>query len=303
MTSTAITTLEHQLEPLAPKLAEALAGQIPVERLIRTIVISCEKNPALLNCERQSILVSAMSAAVLGLEVDGVTGQAYLIPFKKHAQLVIGYKGYNTLAARGGITITGACVKEGDEFDFELGSSAFVRHKPELGNQGRIIAAWATATHRVRPPVVSILSIKELLETKDRSPGAHHQDSPWSDSKIGFPAMCEKTAKRRLARSMPLTVMQMAARMDEAVEEGAPAWITPERGLEINGATAPAIGNYEDSPTPKAAQLTGPSLVETAKAKAKEGRQEFEAWYANLSDTDQQTVDRHRKRKPKGDVI
>jgi RecT family len=32
-----------------------------------------------------------MSAACLGLEVDGVTGQAYLLPFKGKAQLVIGY--------------------------------------------------------------------------------------------------------------------------------------------------------------------------------------------------------------------
>jgi phage RecT family recombinase len=74
---------------------------------------------------RSAILFnSAMSAAVLGLEVDGVTGQAYLIPFAGKAQLVIGYKGFNTLAARSGITITGAVVREGDEFDFELGSNA-----------------------------------------------------------------------------------------------------------------------------------------------------------------------------------
>ena len=42
------------------------------------------------------------------LEVDGVTGQAFLIPFKGRAQLVIGYKGFNTLAARSGLTVTGA---------------------------------------------------------------------------------------------------------------------------------------------------------------------------------------------------
>jgi hypothetical protein len=31
--------------------------------------------------------------------------------------------------------------------------------------------------------------------------------------------MCEKTVKRRLARSMPLNMMQLAARMDEALDE------------------------------------------------------------------------------------
>jgi recombination protein RecT len=101
-----------------------LDKRVPVERLMQTIMISCERLPALLKCDRQSLFNSAMSAAVLGLEVDGVTGQAYLIPFAGKAQLVIGYKGFNTLAARSGITITGAVVREGDEFDYELGSAA-----------------------------------------------------------------------------------------------------------------------------------------------------------------------------------
>jgi phage RecT family recombinase len=87
-----------------------------------------------------------MSAACLGLEVDGVTGQAYLIPFKGRAQLVVGYKGYNTLAARSGITITGAVVREGDEFDYQLGSAAFVRHKPK-GSKGDHARMGLRAVH------------------------------------------------------------------------------------------------------------------------------------------------------------
>jgi hypothetical protein len=68
------------------------------------------------------------------------------------------------------------------------------------------------------------------MAVKAKSPGAARSDSPWNDPAIGFPAMCQKTAKRRLARSMPLNVMQQAARMDEAVDEqGAPAWISPTR--------------------------------------------------------------------------
>src|ERR1044071_3570677 len=119
-----IALLENQLQPLAPNFAQVLPKHLPVERLIRTIVVSAERLPQLLECDRQSLFNAAMSAACLGLEVDGVTGQAYLIPFKGRAQLVVGYKGYNTLAARSGITITGAVVREGDTFDYELGSSA-----------------------------------------------------------------------------------------------------------------------------------------------------------------------------------
>jgi hypothetical protein len=94
-----------------------------------------------------------------------------------------------------------------------------------------------------RPAVVEVLDIDELMAVKAKSPGAARSDSPWNDPAIGFPAMCQKTAKRRLARSMPLNVMQQAARMDEAVDEqGAPAWISPDKGVVIDG-------EFSDAPT------------------------------------------------------
>jgi recombination protein RecT len=248
--SNELVVLERQLQPLTPHFAQVLPKTLPVERLIRTIVISAQRLPKLLECDRQSLFNAAMSAACLGLEVDGVTGQAYLIPFKGRAQLVVGYKGYNTLAARSGITITGAVVREGDEFDYQLGSAAFVRHKPK-GSKGKITHAWACAQSMSRPAVVEVLDIDELMAVKAKSPGASRSDSPWNDPAIGFPAMCQKTVKRRLARSLPLNVMHLAARMDEAVDEqGAPAWISPDKGVVIDGefSDAPAI-NHEQRGT------------------------------------------------------
>jgi recombination protein RecT len=241
-----LVALEQQLKPLAPHFAQVLGKTMPVERLMRTIMISVERLPALLQCDRQSIFNAAMSAACLGLEVDGVTGQAYLIPFKGRAQLVIGYKGFNTLAARSGITITGNVVREGDEFDYQLGTAAYVRHKPK-GSKGAITHAWACAQSLDRPAVVEVLDYDELLAVRSRSPGAKRSDSPWNDLVIGFPAMCQKTAKRRLARAMPLNIMQQAARMDEAVDEqGAPAWISPDKGVVIDGEFSDAPATHHD---------------------------------------------------------
>jgi recombination protein RecT len=246
-----LVAFERQLAPLAPRFAEVLGQTMPVERLIRTVAVAVERLPKLLDCNRQSLFNAAMSAAVLGLEVDGVTGQAFLIPFKDRAQLVIGYKGFSTLAARAGITITGAVVREGDVFEYDLGES-WITHKPTLGNKGRIVAAWAKAAHSSRPPVVVVLGIDELLAVKAKSPGARKADSPWNDPAIGFPAMCEKTAKRRLARSLPLNTMHAAARMDEAVDEqGKSAWIDPARGVVVEGEV------IEPNETPTAAQLIG----------------------------------------------
>src|SRR5262245_37230370 len=210
MPDNALMVLEQQMQPLAPRFAQALGKTMPVERLIRTVMVSVERLPKLLECDRQSLFNSAMSAACLGLEVDGVTGQAYLIPFKGKAQLVIGYKGYNTMAARSGITITGEVVREGDEFDYDLGEG-WIKHKPH-GSKGRIVGAWAKAAAQGRPAIVKVMTIDDLLDVKKRSPGAARTDSPWNDPAIGFPAMCEKTVKRRLARSLPLNVMRSEER-------------------------------------------------------------------------------------------
>jgi len=275
-----LVALENQLKPLAPHFAQVLGKTMPVERLMRTIMISVERLPALLQCDRQSIFNSAMSAACLGLEVDGVTGQAYLIPFKGKAQLVIGYKGFNTLAARSGITITGAVVREGDEFDYQLGTAAYVRHKPK-GSKGKITHAWACAQSLDRPAVVEVLDIDELNAVRARSPGAKRSDSPWNDHVIGFPAMCQKTAKRRLARAMPLNIMQQAARMDEAVDEqGAAAWISPERGVVIEG-------EFSDTPTIHEEQRSADELLAPAKS--------ITEWDTELSEAAKKGTDELRK--------
>jgi|SRR5215211_63329 len=250
MPANELAVLEQQFQPLAPHFAQVLGTRMAPERLIRTVLISCERTPKLLECTRESLVSAAMSAAVLGLEVDGVSGQAFLIPFKDtklnrtRAQLVIGYKGYNTIAARDAhMTITGEAVHEGDEFDYEFGTRAFVRHKPSLEPKTArpVIAAWAKAEAFDRPPIQVVMSIFEIEAIRERAPGGKRSDSPWNDPLIGFPAMASKTPKRRLARSLPMGLFQLAARMEEAHEEqGKHAYIAADKTVMIEGTPASA---------------------------------------------------------------
>src|ERR1700719_1423116 len=255
-----LAVLESQFKPLAPKFEQVLNGIMPASRLIRTVMISCERTPKLFECDRQSLFNAAMTFAVLGLEVDGVTGQGYIIPFKGVAQPVIGYKGMNTLGARSGLTISGGVVREGDEFEYREGSHAFLRHKRKLGDESRrqIIASWATASSKDRPGTVKILSITEILAIKAKSPRG--TQPPWADDAIGFPAMAEKSAKRRLARDMPLNVFQAAARMEEAFEEqGTPSYIHPDKGVVVGGEV---IESHYNDTTPDAQELIAPPSLE-----------------------------------------
>lgn len=266
-----LVIIERQLQAVEPRLHSALGGLMPSKRLIQTVLVSCERTPRLLACRPQSILNGAMTFAVLGLPVDGTTGQGFLLPFKEIAQPCIGYKGYNTLGARASLTITGAAVREDDHlFDYLLGDKAFVQHKPRLGSNAKIIAFWSVAAALDRPPIISILSMSDVMSIKDRSPARAKVDSPWNDPHIGFVAMGEKSAKRRLARSTPLITeapqFMLGARMEEAFEEqGKASWIQPERGVVVEGDYT-ARPTFEPVETPTAQQLISPPV--SAKAPA-----------------------------------
>ena len=252
--SNELIVLERQFEPLVPHFAQVLGNTMPVERLMRTIMVSIERVPDLMKADRQTLLNSAMSCAVLGLEADGVTGQAYILPYKRKAQLIIGYKGYNTIGARANTTISAKVVREGDQFDPDF-DEARANHKPIINSQGRIIAAWARAAAYGRPPVLVVMGIDEIHAIKAKSPGADSSYSPWNDGGVGYEAMCEKTPKRRLARSLPMIHrFQYAAAMEQAVEEqGRHAWISPDRGVVIEG----EFGQAEPGSMPTTQQLIG----------------------------------------------
>ncbi len=149
-----------------------------------------------------------------------------------------------------GLTVNGEVVREGDFIDFELGSSGYLKHKPMVGGGAnrRIVGAWATASAPGRDPIIVWLDIDDVLAIKERSQGAKRKAgldedgfSPWNEPVVGFPAMAGKSAKRRLARSLPLSVYHSAARIDEAHEEqGHHAYLHPEKGIVIDGEAPPS---------------------------------------------------------------
>lgn len=272
-----LAIVERELTARQPLFLDVLPKSLSPARLFRTVMVSLERTPRLMQCTQQSIINAAMTAAVLGLEVDGVTGQGFLVPYKDVATFQIGYKGYNTLAARAGITINGGVVREGDVFDFKLGTGAYVDHRPKLNGNGRkIIGAWATAEANGRPAIVAVMSFDEILAIKARSAGAKKQDSPWNDMNgPGFAAMCEKTVKRRLARSLPLTVMTQAAALDDQHEIGNAAYLAPTGDLQVVGEASTADyppQRSEEQPQELLTPVNPPQASPTDDAKAEARR-------------------------------
>jgi recombination protein RecT len=252
-----LALVEREMRSHLPIFREVLPRTLPAERLMRTVIIAAEKTPELLNCSMQSLVSSAITAAVLGLEVDGVTGQGYVLPFKGKAQFIVGYKGYPTIGARSGVSINFAVVREGDDFDYMDGTDGYIRHRKQLASRvGRkIIAAWATGEAIGRPPVRVVLPYDDILLVKERAPGAKRSDSPWNDhAGNGHEAMCAKTAVRRLGARIPVVAFQQATYIEDAQERGHTAYLRPDGAAVLDGEVIPPTGITGGSPYPERSQ-------------------------------------------------
>ena len=73
---------------------KAIGGEKQAIQFMRQAISLCKVNPKLLDCDRNSLLAEIMSAAELKLSLNSRLGQAYLVPFKNNATLIVGYKGY-----------------------------------------------------------------------------------------------------------------------------------------------------------------------------------------------------------------
>lgn len=69
---------------------------------ISSVLIAVSENNTLQECTPNSIIGSALRAATMRLSCDPSTGQAYLVPFKGRATLIVGWKGIYHMAIRTG---------------------------------------------------------------------------------------------------------------------------------------------------------------------------------------------------------
>lgn len=133
----ALTKREHykNLGELLAANKKRIAAVLPKhvgldpERMLKLALTSIQKNPTLLEATPTSFLAAFMQSAQLGLEPDGLLGQAYLIPYRNKKKGVteinfqIGYQGLMELARRSDriANIIPRIVHEHDEFEYHFG--------------------------------------------------------------------------------------------------------------------------------------------------------------------------------------
>lgn len=208
------TRIQELLQANQEKYEQVLAGVVDSKKFLGLVLREVRVNPKLAEASIPSLLGAVLGAAQLGLEPGGTLGHAYLVPYKKEVQLVIGYKGMVQLAMRSGLiaSISAQVVREGDVFDFEYGTNFFIRHRPEGGHGGEVTHAYAVA-RLVTGGDMGVVLFKEDIERRRSRSKATGSNSPWQTD---YDEMARKSAIRALFRDLPAsTQFQKALGFDE----------------------------------------------------------------------------------------
>lgn len=272
----AIADVRGLLEKMKPQMESALPRHLTADRLARVAVTAIQQNPKLLDCDRNSLLSAIMSCAQLGLEPDGLLGQAYLIPFKvkgsMRVQFIPGYKGLIDLARRSGdvSSITAVKVCENDHFVIDYSNEPPFEHKPLLkGDRGEAIVFWAMARFKDGSIHWDYMTRAEVEAMRDGSQGYQAAkrfakngvvNSPWVTH---FDEMAKKTVIRRICKYLPMSVSRAAA-IEDAYESGKATERTAEGDfIVINAESDDGQVEENESGSTKLEQFTSEHDLET----------------------------------------
>lgn len=236
LAKTEATSLKSLIEKSAKELGRALPEHMRPERLVRIALTCIRLNPELGKCTPESFLGALFVSAQLGLEP--VAGRAYILPFNnsrqkangwetiKEAQFVAGYKGLADLFYRHekSVELAWDVVRKNDEFDYEKGTNAFLKHKPAKVTRGVAVGYWVMASLQGGGKPFHYMSVDECMahgrkhsKTFDKKEGRFYDKSPWSTDPD---SMCLKTVLIQLAKLLPLSVeLQKAIAADETTRD------------------------------------------------------------------------------------
>jgi len=152
---TNLSTVEGGPKALIEKMGPALTEVLPSlgvtpERFMKMLIMALRKDEKFAKCSLESIMESAMQAALLGLEPNTPLKHAYLIPYGNECQFQTDYRGEIELVKRSGVVVDvyAEVVREGDAFDEEKGLNRTFTHKPAENNYDKpIIKAYAVAVY------------------------------------------------------------------------------------------------------------------------------------------------------------
>jgi len=230
-------------------IADSLPKFLSPERLIGQLFTSISTTPRLLEATPRSLIGALLYCGSLGLE-PGPLGHIYLIPFNNRkkgiveVQVIPGYKGLVQLARRSEqiAQIGTGVIWEGDTYEFDTGTNAFVTHQPnkersDFGDFTQI--EWVYAWYKLRdvPGIQLEIMSRNKVEYHRKRYSKAAQDGPWVTA---WDEMAVKTALRKLLKLAPMaTDVQSAIVIDEMAESQlSQQGLLPDMPEEIEGQLA-----------------------------------------------------------------
>jgi phage RecT family recombinase len=196
--------LRNLLEgPMKQRIADVLPRYLTPERFLRVLLAAVNKTPKLLDCSQESIVEGVINAAQTGLEIGGVGGEAYLVPYGSHATFIPGYRGLAKLARNSGEIkrLEAEVVCEGDHFVYQKGTDFKLEYRPCLtGARGKPLGAYALCEFKDGGIQAHFMSAQDIEAVRNRSRAA--KDGPWVTD---WAEMARKTVFRNLSKWLPLT--------------------------------------------------------------------------------------------------
>lgn len=159
-------------------LLDSLSPTGSARDLIADIDAAMRATPALAQCDPRSLLAACYALARTGLGLGG--GHAHLIPRQGQATLQVSAVGMVELARRygGATTYAVGVMHEGDAYDYDLGTSPRLTHRPALRDRGEPLAAYAVLHIADAPPIVEIALWSEVEAVKRKSKSPAWKDWP-----------------------------------------------------------------------------------------------------------------------------
>ena len=207
--------IEASLNAMLPKIKEALPNtNLTAERLTKVALTSIRNNPTLQECDQTSLLVAIMNSATLGLEINDMIGQCYLIPFKDRktgvtsATLQISYKGMIELCCRSGevLSFQARTIYSNDTFEIEYGLDPKLKHIPAIKDRGEPIYFYAIARLKNGIDQFEVMSKEDCDKVRDNHSQSYRyqkENSIWAKH---YESMCHKTVIKKLCKLLPLSI-------------------------------------------------------------------------------------------------
>ncbi len=224
-----VATVRDLLNRSRVQITNALPKHLDADRFLRVAMTALQRTPKLLDCTPVSFLAALIQAAQLGLEPDGVTGQAFLIPRRNNKAGTVevnfqpGYQGLMLLARRSGdiSNIIPRCVYEKDKFSSSYGlGEDLLEHVPFDGpNPGPIVKVYCIVRLTNGSAQFEVWSRAKVDAHRERFSRAG-EDGPWATD---YDKMAMKTLIVQALKYAPKSVeLQKAIALEEMAQSGIP---------------------------------------------------------------------------------